>query len=65
MTDEITREYFNKRQEELCEKWKIKAAQIPKGNEEALHFYRTHKFEIYEDISELYDMAITLSIKGE
>ena len=65
MTNEITREYFNQRQEELCEKWKIKTAQIPKDNKEALRFYRTHQFEIYKDIEELYDMAVILSIKGE
>lgn len=65
MTNEITRDYFNKRQEELCKKWETRAAQIPKDNKAALCFYRTHKFEIYEDIEELYDMAITLSIKGE
>ena len=65
MTEEITREYFNQRQEELQKKWQTKLSPFPYSHENALRFYRENQFEMFADIDELYNMAIILSIKGE
>lgn len=63
--EEITRKYFNKRQAELMEKWKIKMQELRTTDKTPSRFYRENQFEIFKDIDELYNMAIILSIKGE
>ena len=65
MQDEITREYFNRRQEEIYAKWKTKMEQTPCVHENAIHFYNMYKFEMFKDIEELYHIATILGIKGE
>jgi hypothetical protein len=65
LQEEITREYFDKRQSEIMEKWKIRMSEICTSNKTPSRFYRENQCEIFEDIDELYNMAIILSIKGE
>jgi hypothetical protein len=64
--EEITRESFERRQEELFVKWEDKMTTLDKSDSKAsLKFYMANRVEIFKDIEEFYDMAITLSIKGE
>lgn len=66
MQEEITRESFTKRQNEIMEKWKTKMSVIrTETNMTPTRFYRENQVEIFQDIDELYNMAIILSIKGE
>jgi hypothetical protein len=64
--EEVTREVFEKRRDELMKKWKDKFSIIHTDIEMTpTRFYNENKFEMFRDIDELYNMAIILGIKGE
>ena len=64
--EEITREAFEKRRNEIMEKWKNKWSVLRTDIKMTpTRFYNENKLEIYQDIEELYEMATILGIKGE
>lgn len=65
MEENITREFFEKRKKEIYDKWTSKASQIPKDSKAALRFYHMNKFEIYQDLEELWDLSTSIHLKGE
>lgn len=64
--EEVTRETFKKRQNEIMEKWKNKWSVLRTDIKMTpTRFYNENKFEMYRDIEELYEMVIILGIRGE
>lgn len=64
--EEVTREAFEKRRDEIMKKWKDKFSIIHTDIKMTpTRFYNENKFEMFRDIDELYNMAIILGIKGE
>ena len=64
--EEVTRETFEKRQNEIMEKWKNKWSVLSTDIKMTpTRFYNENKFEMYRDLEELYEMATILGIKGE
>lgn len=64
--EEVTRETFEKRQNEIMEKWKNKWSVLRTDIKMTpTRFYNENKFEMYRDIEELYEMVIILGIRGE
>ena len=64
--EEVTREIFEKRQDEIVKKWKDKWSIICTDIKMTpTRFYNENKFEMFRDIEELYNMAVILGIKGE
>lgn len=65
MAEEITREFFKKKKKEIYDKWIAKASQIPKDSKVLLRFYNINKFEMYQDLEELWDLSTSIHLKGE
>lgn len=64
--EEVTRETFEKRQNEIMEKWKNKWSVLRTDIKMTpTRFYNENKFEMYRDIEELHEMVIILGIRGK